>query len=128
MYSGRDFPYGFNFSILVRKLFQNLCGKIEMLILFSREIQEEIFHMDLIFQFFSFGWGIIPDPGRGFLYGFNFFILVRKLSHIYGEKKTLKKKNTRKIQEEILHINLFIFFFFKILLHYQSPHSRKQHS
>ena len=73
------------------------------LFFFAREIQEEIFRMDLIFFiffFFNFGWGIIPEylrkkkeknPGNSrkknfHMIGFNFLILIRKLYHICGKK------------------------------------------
>ena len=52
---GRDSPYGFSFSVF-QFWFGNYSGILaeKLKNCFSREIQEEILHMDLVFQFFSF--------------------------------------------------------------------------
>ena len=65
---GRDSPYGFSFSVfqfclrnysgIFPQIFRNICGETEKQknwkTEFSREIQEEILHMDSVFQFFCF--------------------------------------------------------------------------
>ena len=66
---------------------------------FSREIQEEILHMDSIFQFLSFAYGTIPEYFR-----IHFGIFAEKL-------KNWKIEFSREIQEEILHMNSILQFF-----------------
>ena len=90
---GRDSPYGFSFSVLVRELFRNICGKIEKLKLFFPGTFRKRFSIWI--QFFSFGSGTLPEylrknwetvklkncffqghSGRDSPYGFNFSVLL----------------------------------------------------
>ena len=68
---------------------------------FSREIQEEILHMDSVFLFFSFAYGTIPEYFR------------RHFGIFAGNWKT---EFSREIQEEIHHMDsvfsVFLFFSF----------------
>ena len=123
---GRDSPYGFSFSVflffsfsvLLTELFRNISGDISEYLRrnwkteFSREIQEEILHMDSVFQFFcfsvflffSFAYGTIPEYFRR-----HFGIFAEKL-------KNWKTEFSREIQEEILHMDsVFLFFSFSVL-------------
>ena len=90
---GRDSPYGFSFSVLVRELFRNICGKIEK----------------LFFQ---------RDPGRDSPYGFSFSVLVRELfRNICRKTENLKNCFSKEIQEEILHMDS-VFQFFSFIASY----------
>ena len=113
---GRDSPYGFSFSVfqffcfsvLLTELFRNISGDISEYLRrnwkteFSREIQEEILHMDSVFQFCLRNYsGIFPET----------------FQNICGETEKLKNWISREIQEEILHMDsVFLFFCFSVLL------------
>ena len=105
---------------------------------FSREIQEEILHMDSVFQFFSFGSGTIWKTET--LDAYKQIVVLASMSWLctsssasffhYGKvpelfrntsgTKTEKLKNwktvfSREIQEEILHMDsVFQFFSFSV--------------
>ena len=106
---GRDSPYGFSFSVflffsfsvLLTELFRNISGDISEYLReteklknrkteFSREIQEEILHMDSVFQFFCFSIFLFFSFSV-FLF-FSFSVLLTELfRNICGE--TEKQKN-----------------------------------
>ena len=130
---GRDSPYGFSFSV-----FQFFCFSVFLFFSFaygtipeyfrrhfgifaqklknwktefSREIQEEILHMDSVFQFFCFSvfqFCLRNCSGK----------FPQTFRNICGETEKLKNRKTefsRKIQEEILHMDsVFQFFSFSV--------------
>ena len=116
-----------DFNGQVPEVFRNSPGtKTEQLKnRFSREIQEELLHMDSVFQFCSFDSGTMPEyfrkkmktnffrdiPGR-------FSIWIQFLSFGSGTIPEYLRKNwktvfSREVQEEILHMDsVFQFFSF----------------
>ena len=111
----------FSFSVLLTELFRNISGDISEYLRrnwktekqknwkteFSREIQEEILHMDSVFLFFSFSV-LLTELFRN---------ISGDISEYLRRKKNWKTEFSREIQEEILHMDsVFQFFSFSVLL------------
>ena len=111
-----------NYSGIFPQTFRNICGETEKQknwkTEFSREIQEEILHMDSVFQFFSFSvfqffcFSVFQFCLR------NYSEYFRRHFGIFAEKlKNWKTEFSREIQEEILHMDsVFQFFCFSVFL------------
>ena len=109
---GRDSPYGFSFSVFLffsfsvfqfclrnysgifPETFRNICAETEKLknwkTEFSREIQEEILHMDSVFQFFCFSvfqFCLRNCSGK----------FPQTFRNICGETEKLKNRKTEKL-------------------------------
>ena len=77
---------------------------------FSREIQEEILHMDSVFMFFCFAYGTIPEYFRR-----HFGIFAEKQKNRKTEKLNFPE-GSRKRFSIWIQFSFFLFFSFSVLL------------